>query len=53
MRSVGYQGPVVALTAHAMKEESVRAAASGFTAFLAKPIRREALIETVRSLAKK
>jgi signal transduction histidine kinase len=47
LRSLNYPGYVVALTAHAMGEERRRAAASGFDAYLTKPIDRGALLETV------
>ena len=50
LRQNGYTKPIVALTAHAMKEESERAQRSGFTTFLSKPIRREDLIATVAKL---
>ncbi len=42
-----FKVPVVALTAHAMKEERDRALKAGFTDFLSKPIHKEALIETL------
>ena len=51
LRQKGYTRPVVALTAHAMKEEAERARASGFTSFLSKPIQREELISTVGTYA--
>lgn len=47
LRELGMRTPVVALTAHAMKEEYDRAMASGFTDYLTKPVDRKALIETV------
>lgn len=47
LRSQGYAKPVVALTAHAMREEQERALRSGFTDFLPKPVDRSALIELV------
>ncbi len=43
LRSQGYSGPIIALTAHAMKEERERAIASGFSHFLTKPIHRLSL----------
>ncbi len=45
LRNNGYAGPVIALTAHAMKEERERAICSGFTYFLTKPIHRKNLFE--------
>lgn len=53
LRAKGYQKPIVALTAHAMKEESLRAKKSGFTDFLSKPINREELVRTVSELARR
>ena len=40
--------PVVALTAHAMRGEEVRAREAGFDAFLTKPIDTQAFRETLR-----
>ena len=45
LRSKGYQIPVIALTAHAMKEEKARCLDAGYTAFLSKPVHRNDLIE--------
>ena len=53
LRSKGYNRPVVALTAHAMRDEADRAIASGFTAFLSKPIQRERLVSMVGELGQK
>ncbi len=47
LRSAGYQGTIIALTAHAMKEERERARRSGFTDFLSKPVQRDALTEII------
>lgn len=47
LRSRGCPTPIIALTAHAMKEERELAEASGFTDYLSKPIQRELLIETL------
>lgn len=38
LRESGYLKPIVALTAHAMKEELERTKASGFTDFISKPV---------------
>lgn len=43
LRERGYKKPVIALTAHAMKEERERCIDAGYTDFLSKPIQREAL----------
>ena len=45
LRSAHYSGPIVALTAHAMKVERVKCMESGFTEFLTKPVQRNLLIE--------
>ena len=42
-----YAVPIIALTAHAMKEEYDRALAAGFTDFLSKPIQKDSLIDTL------
>lgn len=50
LRSRKYTTPVVALTAHAMKEQKSQAFAAGFTSFLSKPIKRQAMLELLRSI---
>jgi signal transduction histidine kinase/CheY-like chemotaxis protein len=45
LRRLKYLNPIVALTAHAMKEERTKCIESGFSDFLTKPIQRELLIE--------
>ena len=45
LRHANYAGPIIALTAHAMKEEQTKCFESGFTEFLTKPIQRDVLIE--------
>lgn len=47
LRASAYAKPLIALTAHAMKEERERCLASGFTEFLTKPVQRVQLIETL------
>ncbi len=49
LRTSGYRKPVIALTAHAMKDEKDKCLANGFTAYLTKPIDKELLIATVSS----
>jgi len=51
LRSQGYQKPIIALTAHAMKEERQRCLAAGCNDHLTKPINRAKLIHTVAELA--
>jgi signal transduction histidine kinase/ActR/RegA family two-component response regulator len=52
LRQQGHNEPIIALTAHAMNEEKERAKQSGFTGFLAKPVRRSNLIEMLTQLKK-
>lgn len=47
LRAQGFKTPVIALTAHAMKEEYERARESGFTDYLTKPVDKMALIATI------
>jgi len=53
LRQAGYDGPIVALTAYAMKGDSGRCLKVGCDGYLAKPIRREALVEVVERWAMK
>ncbi len=50
LRAKEYIGPIVALTAHAMKEERERAVQSGFSHFLTKPIDRKSLISLLEKI---
>jgi len=47
LRACGVTKPIVALTAHALKEEKDRAMKIGFNGYLTKPISRRALLEEV------
>lgn len=49
LRRRGYEGPVVALTAHAMKEDKDRTLAAGFSDHLTKPINSKQLLQTIQS----
>lgn len=52
MREQGITTPIIALTAHALKEERQRALQEGFTDYLTKPINRDLLITTIDHLTK-
>jgi CheY-like chemotaxis protein len=47
LRSLGYTGPIIALTAHAMAHDKDKCIRSGCTGYLSKPIDRELMIATV------
>lgn len=47
LRAQGYSKPILALTAHAMKEERQRCLESGFNEHLIKPIDRDTLLRSV------
>lgn len=50
LRSEGLKTPIVALTAHAMKEQRDHALSSGFSAYLIKPLNPLLLVETLSEL---
>jgi PAS domain S-box-containing protein len=50
LRQKGYSKPIVALTAHAMREQIKRCHDAGCTAHLSKPVNQGKLIETVMKL---
>lgn len=50
LRQAGYEGPIVALTAHAMKDDERKCLEAGCDAYLAKPIEKAKLFETIQSL---
>ncbi|KAJ1980725.1 hypothetical protein H4R35_001011 [Dimargaris xerosporica] len=47
IRSLGYQGPVIALTANSIESERQRCLDSGMTVFMTKPVREKVLIALV------
>lgn len=48
LREKGFAKPIIALTAHAMREERERCLASGCTDYLTKPLRRDLLLEVLQ-----
>lgn len=51
LREKGYDGPIIALTAHALKEERERCLKVGYTEHMTKPIDRKLLIKSVAQFA--
>jgi len=47
LRVAGYGGTVIALTAHAMPEDRERCLSHGYTDYMTKPVKRDALVEMV------
>jgi CheY-like chemotaxis protein len=50
LRSMGYRRPIVALTAHALKEEVEKSIAAGCDLHLTKPIQIDVLRRTIEVL---
>jgi PAS domain S-box-containing protein len=50
LRAAGVKTPVIAVTAHALREEQEACLASGCTAYTSKPIEEEELMKLIRSL---
>jgi CheY-like chemotaxis protein len=47
LRQKGYRGPIVALTAHAMRHDRDKCFEAGCDAFVSKPVDRQTLLEIV------
>ncbi len=50
LRAAGFNKPIIALTAHAFREEKERCLRVGFNEHLTKPIQRNDLVERIRKL---
>lgn len=50
LKEAGVKAPVVALTAHAMKEERERAMSAGFSSFVTKPMNVDNIVDTLGHL---
>ncbi len=53
LRNKGYVGPIIALTAHALKEERDRCLKAGYTEHMTKPVNRLTLISEIARFASK
>lgn len=53
VQASGYTRPVIALTAHAMKEEKMKTAAAGFVDHVTKPVDKELLITSIMKFARR
>jgi PAS domain S-box-containing protein len=49
LRSSGFAKPIIAITAHAMKDEREKCILAGYSDYVAKPINNKLLIDTIRN----
>lgn len=53
LRKAGMETPIIALTAHALKEEKEKSLSSGFDAHITKPLAAETLIQAIKDYSQK
>jgi len=51
LRASGYQGPIAALTAHAMSGDREKCVAAGCDHYITKPLKRDELLDLVHEMA--